>query len=259
MLKLIGPIPKNASSGSPSRSDMRCAIFADIHGNLEALETALSYTRRHHLSRFLVLGDSIGYGADPNECLKWAIENASLHVRGNHEAAVLNEAIREHFTDWARKAIDWTAKQLKPGLAAKVKELPYLQIEGSLTLAHGTIHDPEEFHYLFSESDAHKCFLAMQTVYGFVGHSHVPSFFAEKEGTGGRLKEGVLKLRKDERYVLNPGSIGQPRDRDPRLSFGIFDEEELTFEIIRLPYDNKKASEKILAAGLPPELAYRLL
>jgi len=264
---------------------MRWAVFADIHGNLEALETALAYTQKHRLSQFMVLGDSVGYGANPNECLEWALQNAGFHVLGNHEAAVIHEKIREKFSDWAREAIDWTAERLRPELIARIKDLPYLQAGGNVTLAHGTLHSPEEFHYLFDENDAwlslisnrkpvqsqftfnwkkknwdaYKSFLALRTRWGFVGHSHVPSYFAEKEDAGGYLKEGVLKLRKQERYLLNPGSIGQPRDRDPRLSFGILDEDELTFEIVRLPYDNKRASEKILAEGLPASLAYRLL
>lgn len=238
---------------------MRTAVFADIHGNWEALETALEYVKKCRVSKFMVLGDSIGYGANPNECLEWALANTKLHVLGNHEAAIIHQRIRENFTDWAREAIDWTAGRLRPELVAKIKKLPCLQVEGAMTLAHGTIHSPGEFHYLFDESDAHKSFLALKTALGFVGHSHVPSFFAEKEGAGGSLKEGILKLRKDERYLLNPGSIGQPRDRDSRLSFGILDEGELTFEIVRLAYDNKQASRKILAEGLPASLAYRLL
>ena len=238
---------------------MRYAIFADIHGNWEALEAGLEYARKHRLSQFMVLGDSIGYGADPNECLGWAFHNAALHIMGNHEAAIIHEKIREDFSDWAREAIDWTAAKLKPELAAKIPELPFLQSAGSVTLAHGTIHAPEKFHYLFDEIDACKSYLALTTSFGFVGHSHVPCFFSEKKKTGGRLREGVLKLHKNERYLLNPGSIGQPRDGDSRLSFGIFDEDELTFEIVRLTYDNKKASEKILAEGLPASLAYRLL
>jgi predicted phosphodiesterase len=238
---------------------MRYAVFADIHGNLEALETALEYARKHRLSRFLVLGDSVGYGANPNECLEWAFQHAGLHALGNHEAAIIHNKIREHFNDWAREAIEWTAERLRPELVGRIKDLPYLQVEGNITLAHGTLHSPEEFHYLLGEIDAHKSFLALRTKYGFVGHSHVPSFFTEKAQTGGWLKEGVLKFQKNERYLLNPGSIGQPRDRDSRLSFGIFDEDELTFKIVRLSYDNKKASEKILAAGLPESLAYRLL
>jgi len=238
---------------------MRYAIFADIHGNLEALETALEYVKKQRLTQFVVLGDSVGYGANPNECLEWSLQNARLHVMGNHEAAVIHEKIRGKFNDWARDAIDWTAGRLKPELIARIKDLPYLQIDGTITLAHGTLHSPEEFYYLFDECDAYKSFLALRTPLGFVGHSHVPCFFSEEEGTGGYLKEGVMKLRKKERYLLNPGSIGQPRDRDPRLSFGILDEDKLTFEIVRLPYDNKRASEKILAEGLPASLAYRLL
>lgn len=238
---------------------MRYAVFADIHGNLEALETALAYVKKRSLPQFIVLGDSIGYGANPNECLEWALQNATLHVLGNHEAAVIHSRILEQFTATAREAIEWTSQRLKPELVAQVRDLSYLQIDGAMTLAHGTLHNPEKFHYLFDESDAYKSFLALRTPVGFVGHSHVPCFFSEKEGMGGSLKEGVLRLRKKERYLLNPGSIGQPRDRDSRLSFGIFDDEELTFEIVRLPYDNKQASEKILAEGLPAPLAYRLL
>jgi len=238
---------------------MRHAIFADIHGNLEALEAALECARMRGLSKFMVLGDSIGYGANPNECLEWSLQNAGLHVLGNHEAAAIHDKVLQKFTSTAREAIDWTADRLRSELIEKIKKLPYLLVDGSVTLAHGTLHSPEEFHYLFDESDAYKSFLALRTAFGFVGHSHVPCFFSEKEAKGGHLKEGVLRLLKNERYLLNPGSIGQPRDRDVRLSFGIFDESELTFEIVRLPYDNKKASEKILVEGLPASLAYRLL
>jgi diadenosine tetraphosphatase ApaH/serine/threonine PP2A family protein phosphatase len=191
--------------------------------------------------------------------LEWSLDHAALHILGNHEAAVIHDKVRENFTAAAREAIEWTVERLGPELVARTQALSYLRIDGNITAAHGTLHSPEEFHYLFDESDAHKSFLALRTPWGFVGHSHVPSFFSEKEGTGGCLKEGVLKLRKNERYLLNPGSIGQPRDGDSRLSFGIFDEDELTFEIVRLPYDNRKASEKILAEGLPASLAYRLL
>jgi diadenosine tetraphosphatase ApaH/serine/threonine PP2A family protein phosphatase len=238
---------------------MKHAIFADIHGNLEALEAALECAEKRGLSRFFVLGDSVGYGANPNECLEWALGNAGFHILGNHEAAVIHEKVQLKFTDWARIAIQWTAERLRPELTQKIKDLPYLQREGEVILAHGTLHDPEEFHYLLEPADAHKSFMAFREKFGFVGHTHIPSFFAEKEQTLGYLKEGVHPLKKGERYLLNPGSIGQPRDRDLRLSFGIFDPEELMFEIVRLPYNNKKAAQKILAAGLPRFLAERLI
>ena len=238
---------------------MKYAVFADIHGNLEALKRAAEYVETNHLSHIVCLGDSVGYGADPNKCLEWACKHSALHVLGNHEAAVIHEKIRWEFNDWARVAIDWTADQLRPDLVKKIKDLPYTQTQEAITLAHGTIHSPEAFRYLFDLPDAHKSFLALQTTVGFVGHSHIPCFFSEKEAKGERLAEGILKLNKKDRYLLNPGSIGQPRDRDPRLSFGIYDPEELTFEIVRLPYDNKKAAQKIRAEGLPKMLADRLL
>ncbi len=238
---------------------MRYAVFADIHGNLEALEVAVEYTKKRRVSGYFCLGDSIGYGANPNECLNWAFENAKFHVLGNHEAAVTDQNIRECFSGEAHKAIDWTANRLKSELMAGIKKLPYSLVIGKATLAHGALHSPEEFHYLFDENDAYKSFLALRSTLGFVGHTHVPYFFDEVKRTSGRLQEGVFRLQKNGRYLLNPGSIGQPRDGDRRLSFGIFDGDELTFEIVRLPYDNKKTAEKIMAEGLPPGLAYRLL
>ena len=237
---------------------MKYAVFADIHGNLEALSAAIEYSEVHELSHFLVLGDTVGYGANPNECLEWSFKNAELHILGNHEAAVTQEKIRWGLVDWARTAIDWTTERLLPGLIAQIGHLPYLQTRGNLTLAHGTLHNPEHFDYLMDPEEAHQSFMASQTTYGFIGHTHVPCFFVAK-GPFGHLKPGVLKLKRGERYLLNPGSIGQPRDRDPRLSFGVFDPKELTFEIVRLPYDNKKAAQKIISEGLPKFLADRLL
>ncbi len=237
---------------------MRYAIFADIHGNLEALEAALGCAGKRQVTRFMVLGDSIGYGANPNECLEWAIKNASLHVLGNHEAAILHREILDRFTHPAREAIDWVAGRLRPELVRAVRGLPYLHVEGNIALAHGTLHSSERFYYLSTEGDAYRSFLATQACFGFVAHTHVSAFFSEKSRSGGYLGEGVLKLNANERYLLNPGSIGQPRDGDHRLSFGIFDEGELTFEILRLPYDNKTAAQKIRSAGLPESLADRL-
>jgi len=238
---------------------MKYAVFADIHGNLEALHTALECAEKRKLSRFFVLGDSVGYGANPNECLEWSFGHAALHILGNHEAAVIHEKIQLKFSEWARIAIQWTAERLRPELIKRIHDLPYVQMDGQIALAHGTPHDPEQFVYLLEPEDAQKSFKAFKEKFGFVAHSHIPAFFTEKEKTFGYLKEGVHKLKKGERYILNPGSIGQPRDRDLRLSFGILDPEELTFEIIRLPYDNKKAAQKILAEGLPRYLAERLI
>ncbi|HOE68676.1 MAG TPA: metallophosphoesterase family protein [Candidatus Omnitrophota bacterium] len=239
---------------------MKYAVLADIHGNLEALEAIKAYLEARNLTTILCLGDSIGYGANPNECFEWVLAHASLHVLGNHEAAVFHEKTRWSFNDWSRVAIDWTAERLRPELVKKIESLPYLRVRGPLTVAHGTIHRPGDFEYLMDDVSADKSFRALGTDVGIVGHSHIPCWFSEaKPGAGGYFREGVLRLEKGDRYLLNPGSVGQPRDRDPRLSFGIFDPGELTFEIVRLPYDNKKAARKIRAEGLSRVFADRLL
>jgi len=239
---------------------MRYAVFADIHGNLEALNAALVETQKRKLNHYICLGDTIGYGANPKECFDWTLDNTELHVLGNHEAAIKTSLIKDTLVEWARDSIDWAAKRLSTELVGRIKELPIIQTAGNLTIAHGTIHSPERFEYLSNNAEASKSFMAMETQVGFVGHTHVPFIYSQKDSqNSGYLRKGVYKLKKDDRYLINPGSIGQPRDRDNRLSFGIFDDEALTFELVRIPYENRKAAEKIWAAGLPRMLGDRLL
>ncbi len=239
---------------------MRWAVIADIHGNLEALERVEAYLKEHQLERVMCLGDSISYGANPNECLAWVFRHCECHVLGNHEAALVHESLRWDFGGWARVALDWTAERMDPGLMARLRELSYSQIHELMTMAHGTIDRPEAFEYLTEGEAVIKSFSALKTFAGFVAHTHIPGWFSEKKPQGGGyLDEGKIRLAKEDRYLLNPGSVGQPRDYDPRLSFAVFDSEELTFEIVRLPYDNEKAAKKIRSEGLPRTLADRLL
>jgi diadenosine tetraphosphatase ApaH/serine/threonine PP2A family protein phosphatase len=148
---------------------------------------------------------------------------------------------------------------LKHEYQKAIAELNFLHITSDATLAHGSPDQPEEFHYLFSVADARPSFRAFQTPLCFVGHTHIPSLFMESAFSMDYLPPGLYPLKKDERYILNPGSVGQPRDRDPRLALGIFDDEKWTFELVRLEYDNRKAAQKIRKAGLPDFLAARLL
>jgi len=238
---------------------MRCALFSDIHSNLEALETAVAYAKGQRIDTWVVLGDTVGYGANPNECFEWALQHANLYIVGNHEKAVVEPSFRDWFSEWAREAIIWTDQVMEPRLKKEIPSLPYLKIEKNMTFAHGSPQEPEQFHYLFNFEDAAPSFRSMDNSLCFVGHTHVPSCFCEGRRSVKHLLPGVITLEKGERYILNPGSIGQPRDRDPRLAFGIFDDVEQTFEIVRLGYDNHKAAEKIRKAGLPAYLADRLL
>ncbi|MBI3306365.1 MAG: metallophosphoesterase family protein [Candidatus Omnitrophica bacterium] len=238
---------------------MLLAIFSDIHANWEALQTAVEYARSRGVQKFAVLGDTLGYGADPNLCFEWMMKNAQILITGNHEQAVVDPVARSWFNSYALDAIVWTDKELDTAFKKDIGELPYMKIESGMSFAHGSPAEPEAFRYLMSYSDCRSSFKQMQNQICFVGHTHIPACFSEHKKEARYLAPGIIHLEKDERYILNPGSVGQPRDRDPRLAFGIYDEENKTFEIIRLPYDNEKAAAKIRKAGLPAFLADRLL
>ena len=238
---------------------MQYAVLSDIHSNWEALECALDCLKKHRVHDYWVLGDTVGYGANPNECFAWAVQNAQVNLTGNHERAIIDPTLLEWFGEDARTAAEWTTRVLSPDLQKKIHDLPYLHITSPATLAHGSPHEPHEFHYLYTMKDARPAFRAFETVLCFVGHTHLPSLFRESSDKVQYLTPGVYELERNEHYILNPGSVGQPRDGDRRLGFGIFDDQAWTFEIVRLEYDNVKASGKIRRAGLPPYLADRLL
>ena len=237
---------------------MPFAVFSDIHSNWEALQEALDYLSKEKIDGYQTLGDSVGYGASPNECFGWVVENA-IALMGNHEQAVIDTDLLKWFSPEAKTAAEWTTDVLKPVLRDKISNLQYLHLSSNATLAHGSPDKPEKYRYLFSFNDARSSFGAFKTPLCFVGHTHVPSLFTESNRTAKYLLPGIYPLRREEHCILNPGSVGQPRDRDPRLSLGIFDDETWTFQLVRLKYDNKKAADKIRAAGLPAYLADRLL
>lgn len=238
---------------------MKLALFSDIHANLEALEKAVSHVSSLKISRFAVLGDTVGYGANPNECFEWALGKSSVLLMGNHEKALTDVVLRSGFNRAAAEAIEWTAGRMDTQLIGKSMKLDWTSTEKDMTFVHSSPEKPETFPYLFSYEDAAPAFKALKTRICFAGHTHLPSCICELSKTSERLKPGIFKLPEKGKVILNPGSVGQPRDNDPRLSFGIFDDEEMTFEIVRLEYDNQKTADKIRKAGLPAYLADRLL
>jgi diadenosine tetraphosphatase ApaH/serine/threonine PP2A family protein phosphatase len=238
---------------------MRLAVLADIHGNWEALEAVLRHAAEQKVERYALLGDAVGYGADPNACMEWAVWHADFFLMGNHEKAVVDPALREWFTSDAREAIIWTAGILKKRYRDNICGLSCVETFKGLMFVHGSPEQPEQFHYLMTYHDAVHAFRFFENQVCFVGHTHVPCFFCYPARRAGHFLSGVLKLDPAERYILNPGSVGQPRDGDRRAAYGIYDDRNLTFEIFRLEYDNKKAAQKIRQAGLPDFLADRLL
>jgi predicted phosphodiesterase len=238
---------------------MRIGILSDIHSNLEALQTAVSFLHKKQIDRYIFLGDSVGYGANPNECLEIISGTEGRSVLGNHERALYDDQLLAAFSGPAREAILWTRRNLEPRWERFLKEMPYLIVEPDFTIAHGCIEGPENFEYLFYFEDAAPSLDKLQTPLGFVGHTHVPQMFRKHERNAVYLRAGDYALDGRETYLLNPGSVGQPRDQDVRLSCGILDTETHCFSLVRLAYDNRLAARKIIDAGLPEYLGRRLL
>ena len=219
----------------------------------------MSYTAGFKNVRWIVLGDTVGYGADPNACFEWVSKQAHLKLMGNHEKAVVDFKLRDWFNPDARAAIEWTASVLDADWLKAIPGLPYLKIEADVIYTHSSPDDPDQFRYLLSFEDAEPSFRAFKEPLCFFGHTHIPSSFCEQTRRMEHLRPGVMHLDADRRYLINPGSVGQPRDSDKRLCFGVYDPGAATFEIVRLNYDNQKAAKKIRKAGLPGVFVDRLL
>lgn len=224
---------------------MRYAVISDIHGNLEALKAALEHIETLDVDEIVCLGDVVGYGPNPNECIE-LVRMRCLHtVKGNHDAAAIDLMETMNMNKLAREAAIWTHDRLNPASKEYLMQLPLKTTIESATLVHASPHEPEEWHYIMTNLDAEIAFRHFDTAVCFIGHSHRPAIFS---------KNGVdMKKR-----IINVGSIGQPRDRDPKLSFGVFDTETLEYENIRLSYSVETTADKMFSAGLPSELAERL-
>jgi diadenosine tetraphosphatase ApaH/serine/threonine PP2A family protein phosphatase len=237
---------------------VRYAILGDIHSNVEALEAVLDALRAERPDAVLCTGDLVGYGASPRECIRLVRELApDVLVGGNHDWAAAGRLPLDYFNPFARDAILWTRTVLDHDDLAWLGSHPAIASDGPVTVAHGTIHDPEAFDYLQSAYDAHLSFAHLTTPYAFVGHSHVPVTF--RSGTAVTYVLGeLIELGEAAQAVMNVGSVGQPRDEDPRAAFGLFDDAARTLRVFRVPYDIEATVARIRAAGLPDFLGDRL-
>ncbi len=226
---------------------MRFALISDIHGNLEALTVALEAIDKRGVDSIVCLGDIVGYGADPVECLDIVRAKASTVILGNHDAAAIGSEDLAYFNDKARSAALWTQAVLSAKDKDYLRTLPLLYLDKDLHFVHGTPLYPEDWNYIFTAYDTQGQYEAIQGEVCFVGHSHVPGDFKEKRDDTGTGKR-----------IINVGSVGQPRDRDPRLCCAIYDTESKEVEFVREEYDIKSAAAKIRKAGLPVFLAERL-
>lgn len=242
---------------------MRWALLSDIHGNLTALQRVLAEIENHQVDGILCLGDIVGYGARPNECVALVQGRAELCVRGNHDAGVLGAIDIDYFSGRARQAIIWTQQCLNETSRSYLSGRPLRAHRHQALLVHGSPRDPlweyildlQTAYINFQENDAPLCLF---------GHSHIPSLFVWNGShvRGERaIGDQTRPIATGERYLINPGSVGQPRDGDPRASFGLLtlDADQGQMEWHRIGYDIERTRRQIQEAGLPPGLGDRLL
>lgn len=236
---------------------MRILVFSDIHSNLIALEAVLAAAG--NVDAYWCLGDLVGYGPDPNECIALVRELPNLMcVRGNHDAATLGEVDQNTFNHEASLAITWTKRNLNAESQEFLLSLPERLVIDDITLVHGSPRNPV-WDYIMDAMTAERMFQFFDTRICLVGHTHVPAIWKETESESPKgLVLDYQKVKILTKSILNPGSVGQPRDHDPRAAFAIFDPQESLWELRRVPYKIPEVQARIKKSGLPWRHALRL-
>jgi len=238
---------------------MKLAIISDIHGNLEAFQAVLDFLDREGIKEVICLGDVVGYGANPNECVDLVKATMDQTIAGNHDWGAIGLTDTSYFNSVARAAIEWTAKTLTEDSKEFLKQLPLTRKKDDLFFVHGTPLFPESWNYLFRSLDAQREFESFTQKACFIGHSHTPLAFAQNQRRMVfQLNYSECTFEDDRRYIINVGSVGQPRDMDPDAAVGVYDMDTRRFTLQRIPYNIRAAQEKILKAGLPSALAERI-
>ncbi len=233
-------------------------VFADVHGNLEALDAVFADMAEAGVDATYCLGDVVGYGADPGACLERVRGTGALCVTGNHDAAVAGRIPVGGFHPAAREAVLWTRRRMDPASLAWLAGLPSTAAGEGADLTHASFEDPLGWPYRMTVEEAWREFAWFTRRIGFFGHTHRPSIFTD-DGRLSAAPEGTIILEEGRRYLINPGSVGQPRDGDPRASWILYRPGGREIAFRRVPYPVETAAAKIRAAGLPESLAARLV
>lgn len=240
---------------------MRYGILGDIHSNLGALEAVLGEMSKEGIDRYISVGDLVGYGAEPTEVIDRVLELKPIVVCGNHDLAAIQRLDLQYFNQYAREAILWTRKTLTKKHAQFISELKLVESEGPVTVVHGALYHPEEFDYIQTTIDARNTIELMQTRLCFVGHSHIPVAFLQKKEDPEKIAytfDYDIDIKGWDKVLVNVGSIGQPRDENPKAAYAVYDTELDKVWIRRVSYDIEREAQKILKVGLPRVLADRL-
>ncbi len=241
---------------------MRTAIIADIHANLEAFTAVLERVQALKAAKIVCLGDMVGYNANPNEVLDICRKKKILCVLGNHDTRASGIEEPEDFNTEARAAVLWTRERLTTENREFLLKLPRERRLRSCFVFHGYIHDTDR--YILYLDDAVENFRRLGALprtisLGFFGHTHVRTVLSLEEGTiSASVPSGELELSSEKQYLINPGSVGQPRDGDTRAAFLVYDDQDCRITFHNVEYDVQACQEKIIRAGLPPVLAERL-
>ncbi|RUM90572.1 MAG: metallophosphoesterase [Thermovibrio sp.] len=237
---------------------MKVGIVSDIHGNIHALMSVETKLSELNVDEVWCLGDMVGYGAFPNECLNWVRENCSRVLLGNHELALLGFVDLELLNTYAQTVIKWSLERISEENLEFLKNLNIQELLGCCQLVHDTPVSPGSMDYILTKNEAFKALLSQKREICFFGHTHIPKAYRLLSSLIDEISTREVNIT-GGRYLLNPGSVGQPRDRDPRASFGIYDTEREKFSVFRVEYPVKTAAREILRAGLPEFLAARLI
>jgi putative phosphoesterase len=236
-------------------------IFSDVHGNLEALNVVLEQIESYEPDRVICLGDVIGYGPNPNECIEQVSQMAQMTIMGNHDHAVLGLTDISYFNQYAKAAVLWTRQVLTEDNYKILQAYPFRVSERNILFVHSTPIHPERWDYIFNPLEGHYYLQHLEEQVCFIGHSHQPLFF-EKDQNGqiafDRKFTFSLPIQENHKYIINVGSVGQPRDGNPDVSYAIYDTEAQFVEIKRLPYDIALTQNKMKEIGLPAFLIDRL-
>ncbi len=244
---------------------MKIGVLSDIHSNWEALDAVLADAHDQGVEHFVCVGDQVGYNADPHACMERLRSLKCLCcVQGNHDYYAANQEELLHFNPIAKAAACWTRDHLTEEDRQELAQLPLVAqvpLSGPLAsfqVVHASLFQPEEWPYLMDTWSVMNCFRMLKDDLCFLGHSHVPLVFILRQDGVEAQDTPELPLKEGERYLINPGSVGQPRDDDPRAAYGILDTEARLYLLRRLEYDLPLAQEKIRRAGLPDRCALRL-
>jgi diadenosine tetraphosphatase ApaH/serine/threonine PP2A family protein phosphatase len=229
---------------------MRIAIISDIHSNLPALEAVFKKIADLHVDVTYCLGDIIGYGPFPNGCVDLVRAKCLAAVKGNHDSGLLGETPTDQFNQNGQAAIRWTKNKITPQNLQYLSSLPMAFTDHDCTFVHATPSVPDQWTYFMSFGQAEENFAAFSTRLCFIGHTHIPVVIGEDSS--------INKYRADRRFIINVGSVGQPRDENPDAAFGLFDTDVQSYVLVRVAYDVSRTAQAIEEAGLPVFLGRRL-